>query len=137
MNNGKISQELFKKGVKEYRIGQKKYSAKDLQTELSKDLYHQKYSMLKQIDKNTINDFLKTMLNGVGYKGSAIKREIYKAHNYNKKDIVNYLIKGGSNKKYAEAIVKRHWDYIHRAYHNQSLNKKTIKDIMITLGLST
>ena len=137
MNNGKISQELFKKGVKEYRIGQKKYSAKDLQTELSKDMYHQKYSMLKQIDKNTINDFLKTMLNGVGYKKSAIKREIYKAHNYNKKDIVNYLIKGGSNKKYAEAIVKRHWDYIHRAYHNQSLNKKTIKDIMITLGLST
>jgi FKBP-type peptidyl-prolyl cis-trans isomerase (trigger factor) len=135
MQKGMISKELEKRDVKEYRIGSQLYSVKDLKNELSEDMFKEKYNTLTSYRKRIVDDQLKTMLSGVGYKGSLIKREVHKAHNYSKKEIVDYLIKTGSNRKHAEALVKEHWDYIHRAYHDQNLNKKSINDIMRTLGL--
>ncbi len=54
--------------------------------------------------------------------------------NINKQEIVNRLVKGGSNEQNAQKIVDANYDYITRFYAGQGLTVRQFASIAMTLG---
>lgn len=59
---------------------------------------------------------------------------MFKAHNFTKKEGIDYLIKTGSNKDHAKQLFDKNNNYIHRVYNGQNISKKTMGNIMRQLG---
>lgn len=58
------------------------------------------------------------------------------AHKYSKQEVIDYLVKGGSNIENAKRLVDKNWDYIHRVYDGQNLTLKGVNDLIRNLGES-
>jgi len=68
-----------------------------------------------------------------------IQKESFKessAHKYSKQEVIDYLVKGGSNIDNAKRLVDKNWDYIHRVYDGQNLSLKGVNDLIRNLGES-
>ena len=61
-----------------------------------------------------------------------IRRELQTINEHDRQKILKYLVKKGSNKKDAEELLDKHYDYLEKKYKNVSVAKKA--EILVTLG---
>ena len=61
-----------------------------------------------------------------------IRRELQTINEHDRQKILKYLVKKGSNKKDAEELLDKHYDYLEKKYRNAPIAKKA--EVLVTLG---
>ena len=71
-----------------------------------------------------------TMWVGSRGKYESVNERMIQEHD--RKDILKHLVKKGSNKKDAEELLDKHYDYLEKRYRKASVAKKA--EVLVTLG---